>query len=92
MGNKFFFNHYANMVIEDYEREFDNFRYLGMLTNPEGFKELEKHRNPPTKEQITAGQISQDGEEATDRIQKENEKYGIANFQENSKDEAIILE
>lgn len=79
------------MVIEDYEREFANFQYLGMLTNPEGFQAIENQRNPPTIEQITSGQISQDGDEATDRIEKENEKYGIKR-NELPENEAIILE
>ena len=91
MGNRFLFEHYSSMVIEDYEREFANFQYLGMLTNPEGFREIERNRNPLTVEQITAGQLSQDGEEATDRIEKENEKYGIKRIDPES-DEAIILE
>ena len=91
MGNKHLFTHYANMVIQDYDREFSMFKYLGMLTNPEGYREIERLNNPPTIEEILKGQISTDGDDATDRLEKENEKYDIKYELPEQSDEAIIL-
>lgn len=49
MNNKYLLSFYAHMLSEDYEQDFNKFKYLGILENPEGFKELERHMNPQQK-------------------------------------------
>jgi hypothetical protein len=34
------------MLSEDFDQEFSMYKYQGLLINPEGFKEIEKHINP----------------------------------------------
>lgn len=80
------------MVMQDYDREFSMFKYLGMLTNPDGYKMIEEAQNPKSVEEITIGQRFEDGEQASKFIQEENEKYGIKRPTEEQSDEAIIIE
>jgi len=34
------------MFSEDFDQEFSMYKYQGLLINPEGFKEIERHINP----------------------------------------------
>lgn len=40
------FHNYTQMLIEDHDTKFGMFKYLAMLTNPEGFKQIENIQNP----------------------------------------------
>lgn len=91
MNNKFLFEHYANMVIEDYDREFSMFKYLGMLTNPEGYSMIEKKLNPTDIKQLTSGQRHSDGEKATEHIQKENQELGIVPNSEEENEGILVV-
>ncbi len=69
------------MIKLDEERVFENFKYLGYLTNPEGAKQLDTAiEQATTKPSDRAKELNMpfpDGISATEQIRKENEMYGI---------------
>lgn len=78
MHNKYLLSHYTRMIAEDYEQDFNMFKYLGLLNNPEGFKELERFVNPKgTIEMYERAQPYASGKEADEKMVKpiKPEKY-----------------
>lgn len=71
MHNKYLLSFYISMIAEDYEQDFNMFKYLGLLNNPEGFKELERFINPyKTKEMYEKAQPYASGIEADEKMVK----------------------
>jgi len=86
MGNKYLLAFYVSMISEDFDQEFNMFKYLGILENPEGFKELERHINPEEKiEQFRKAQEFESGQEADKYIKS------LTWFKKNKDDDGIEL-
>jgi hypothetical protein len=67
LKNKLLFIHYSNMIVEDEKQEMEKFKYLGLLTNPDGYQKIEDVINP--KKKVT-NQLYKDGKEATKALKK----------------------
>lgn len=67
--NKFLFDFYSKMLVEDYEIEMSRFKYLGLLTNPDGYKKIEDANSEVLKEKVK-NRMYRDGIEATQEISK----------------------
>lgn len=66
MRSKVLFNWYSKMLMEDYELEMSRFKYLGILTNPDGYKKLEE-ASKKKDEQVNS--LYSDGKQATQELQ-----------------------
>lgn len=78
LKNKFLFTYYVDMINKDNEEKWELFKYLGMLTNFEGYKQIERLKESPKV--INIFRPDSDGIEATKRIRefyKSDEKEGI---------------
>lgn len=72
------------MIEKDYEKELDNFKYNAFVTNPEVFQKIERaiKEESMDEEELVAEyskyvREGETGNTATDRIQKDNEKFGL---------------
>jgi len=68
------------MLSEDFDQEFSMYKYQGLLINPEGFKEIERHMNPNMSiSKYKEAQPYQSGVEADKDLKrfKESEEDGI---------------
>lgn len=62
------------MLLEDYEMQMQGFKLVGMLTNPEGYKQIEEFKNKGHfAQEVSRTQLFKDGIEAT----KELEQLGL---------------
>lgn len=75
LRNKFLFEWYSKMLYEDYQVEMSYYKYLGLLTNPEGFKKIEELNNKNNGvTQMIENQMYDNPEDAM----KDLEKLGIS--------------
>ena len=71
LRNRFLFNWYSKMLLEDFESDMNKFKYLGMLTNPEGYMEIEKANDRGYLKKLIGGTSKfKDGKEATETLRK----------------------
>lgn len=76
MKNKVLFNFYATMISEDYKKDFEKAKFVGLLTNPEGYKEIMPKIEG--KEQYSSeGYSPLTGLELTQKLNAENDKYNL---------------
>lgn len=70
LRNRVLFVYYVEMIKQDLKLEWDRFKYLGALTNPEGYKAIEDQMMTPKYRNIF--QQYNDGHEATEELKKLN--------------------
>lgn len=76
MKNKVLFNFYATMIAEDYKKDFEKAKFVGLLTNPEGYHQI----IPKIERKDTFSSEDynpQSGIELTKKLRDENEKYNL---------------
>lgn len=89
LRNRVLFTYCVQMISQDIKLEWDHFKYLGVLTNPEGFRELENTATEPKYKNIF--QQYSDGHQATEAIKKLNLSQNSSDQQEQTDQQEGIL-